>query len=172
MIKFRKALIIDVPRIETLVNSAYRGEHAKKGWTTEADILDGQRTDQEKLQELISNPGSEIQLALDGETEEIIGCVHLSKETDALYFGMLTVEPTRQGMGIGKEMLVQIEKVAKRLGLQHIRMTVIKGRDELVAYYERFGFKKTGNTEPFPDDPRYGIPKIKNLIFEEFVKTV
>src|SRR5690606_28931163 len=87
MIKYRKAAIVDIPRIEKLVNSAYRGEHAKKGWTTEAYILDGQRTDQGKLQELINNPGSEIQLALDGETEEIIGCVHLSKETDALYFG-------------------------------------------------------------------------------------
>ena len=142
------------------------------GWTTEAYILDGQRTDQGKLQELINNPGSEIQLALDYETEEIIGCVHLSKETDALYFGMLTVEPTRQGYGIGKEMLVQIEKVTRRLGLSQIRMTVINGRDELVAYYERFGYKKTGNTEPFPDDPRYGVPKKGKLQFEEFVKTV
>lgn len=170
MIKYRKAGIVDIPRIEKLVNSAYRGEHAKKGWTTEAYILDGQRTDQLKLQELITNPGSEIQLALDHETEEIIGCIHLSKETDALYFGMLTVEPTRQGHGIGKEMLKQIEKVAKRLGLPQIRMTVINGREELVAYYERFGYKKTGNTEPFPDDPRYGIPKKGKLQFEEFVK--
>lgn len=172
MIKFRKAELVDIPRIEALVNSAYRGDHAKKGWTTEAYILDGQRTDQEKLQELITNPGSEIQLALDSETEEILGCVHLSRETDAIYFGMLTVEPSRQGHGIGKELLIRIEKIAIKLGLTQIRMTVIQGRDELVAYYERFGYQKTGKTEPFPDDPRYGIPRKGKLIFEEFIKRI
>lgn len=170
MVRFRKAEILDLPKVEGLVNSAYRGEYAKKGWTTEAYILDGQRTDQGKLQELVQLPGSEILLALKETTDEIIGCVNIVRETDAIYFGMLTVEPSRQGKGIGKLMLLEIEKVAKKLGLHKIRMTVIRGRTELVSYYERFGYKKTGRTEPFPNDPRYGIPKHGELVFEEFEK--
>lgn len=170
MAKFRKAEKFDLPRIEALVNSAYRGDYAKKGWTTEAYILDGQRTDQGKLQELITNQGSEILIALDEETEAIVGCVNVIREHDALYFGMLTVEPDQQGKGLGKQLLRQIEKIAQKLGLTRIKMTVIHGRPELVSYYERFGYKRTGKTEPFPNDPRYGIPRKENLFFEEFVK--
>ena len=170
MINFRKAGINDSELISTLVNSAYRGESSKKGWTTEADLLGGQRTDAEKIQEMIEDPDSHIELAeKDGQ---MLGCVYLKKEKTVLYFGMLTVNPTLQNQGIGKILLNRIEELAVNWGIKTIRMTVISVRKELIEYYERRGYKRTGNKEPFPEnDPRFGLPKTK-LEFHEFAKTL
>lgn len=170
MINFRKAEIKDSELISTFVNSAYRGEPSKKGWTTEADLLGGQRTDAEKIQEMITDPDSHIELSeKDGQ---MLGCVYLKKENTVLYFGMLTVDPTLQNQGIGKILLNRIEELADNWGIKSIRMTVISVRKELIEYYERRGYKRTGKTEPFPEnDPRFGLPKTK-LEFHEFAKTL
>ena len=153
MINFRKAEIKDSELISTLVNSAYRGESSKKGWTTEADLLGGQRTDAEKIQEMIEDPDSHIELA--EKDNKLLGCVYLKKETPVLYFGMLTVNPTLQNQGTGKVLLNRIEELAQPWGMNTIRMTVISVRKELIEYYERRGYKRTGKTEPFPEnDPR------------------
>jgi len=126
MITFRKAKIEDAQKICDLVNSAYRGDSSKVGWTTEADILGGQRTDPEKIQEMIEDPTSSIELAV--EDDELLGCIYLKKETGYLYFGMLTVKPTLQNKGVGKLLLNQMEKLAKDWGINKIRMTVINVR--------------------------------------------
>jgi GNAT superfamily N-acetyltransferase len=170
MITFREAALPDVELINQLVNSAYRGESSKAGWTTEADLLGGQRTDSEKLREMISDPSSGIELAFDGE--ELLGCVYVRREVDALYFGMLTVKPNIQNQGLGKILLLQVEKLARDWGLSIIRMDVIQKRKELIAFYERRGYKWTGKTAPFPErDPRFGLPKTKLefLIYEKIL---
>ncbi len=167
---FRKADIKDSVGISTLVNSAYRGESSKQGWTTEADLLGGQRTDPAKIQEMIEDPDSHIELAeKDGKLN---GCVYLKKEKDVLYFGMLTVNPILQNQGIGKILLNRIEELAQAWTIKTIRMTVISVRKELIDYYERRGYKRTGKTESFPEnDPRFGLPKTK-LEFHEFAKNL
>jgi GNAT superfamily N-acetyltransferase len=167
MIKFRKAEIEDASAIVTLVNSAYRGEEAKVGWTTEAYILDGQRTDSEKIIEMIQNPGSMIGLAV--EDDVILGCINIQKESNSVYFGMLTVKPSLQAKGLGKQLLIYMEDLTKTWGYKKVRMTVIEGRKELLEFYERRGYQATGMTEPFPEDPRYGLPKSK-LILRVFEK--
>lgn len=172
MIQFKQAQLSDAQRISDLVNSAYRGDSSKKGWTTEADLLGGQRTDPEKIQEMIDSPTSRIELALN-EKQEILGCVYLNQDSDSLYLGMLTVNPNLQAQGIGKLLLTHAEEVAKGLNLSQIKMTVISVRSELIAFYERRGYVNTGKTEPFPEnDPRFGLPKTKGLIFQEFVKKI
>jgi ribosomal protein S18 acetylase RimI-like enzyme len=170
-IRFRTAQANDATSIAALVNSAYRGDHAKKGWTTESDLLDGQRTDVEAILELIQTPQNSIELALN-DWRHVIGCVHLRIETPStLYFGMLTVEPTAQTAGIGKKLLEHLEHQAQELALKEIRMTVLPQRKELIAFYERRGFTATGQSEPFPThDPRYGIPKVQGLILMEYKK--
>jgi GNAT superfamily N-acetyltransferase len=169
--RFKKAELSDIDSIVALVNSAYRGEFAKKGWTTEADILDGQRTDPEGIRELILNHDSEIQLAL--EENELQGCIYIRREPESVYFGMLTVKPNLQNKGMGKVLLARLEELAKTWGFRTIRMTVISLRHELIQFYERRGYKRTGKTEPFPEhDPRFGLPKVSNLVFEEFAKTI
>lgn len=172
MIRFQTATIQDAKSLADLVNSAYRGEHSKKGWTTEADLLDGQRTDAEALTQIIETPLNQIELAYEGKSLKLLGSVHLLQELpDTIYFGMLTIEPTLQGQGFGKILINHVEQVARAMGLKRIRITVIPSRHELIDFYKRRGFKETGKTEPFPlGDPRFGIPKVEGLELKEFEK--
>jgi GNAT superfamily N-acetyltransferase len=164
MITFRKAEIEDVENLSLLVNSAYRGDSSKAGWTTEADLLGGQRTDPEKLKEIIQEPNARIELAF--ENGDLLGCIYILRESESLYFGMLTVNPTLQNKGTGKLLLNHLEELAKEWKINKIRMTVISVRQELIAYYERRGYKWTGKTEPFPEnDPRFGLPKTKLILY-------
>jgi GNAT superfamily N-acetyltransferase len=168
MMTFRKAGLNDIHELTELVNSAYRGDQSKVGWTTEADLLGGQRTDAEKITEMISAPDSQIELAI--ENGDIQGCIYIKKDNEYVYFGMLTVRPTLQNKGAGKLLLSRLEDLTREWGYQKIRMTVISQREELIAFYQRRGFNFTGETEPFPEnDPRFGLPKTK-LIFHVFEK--
>ncbi len=174
MIRFETATKFNAQEIANLVNSAYRGEYSKQGWTTEASLLGGQRTDAETLQKLIDSPLNQIEIAYQGESQSIIASVHLIQELpDTLYFGMLTVEPKAQAKGMGKILLKHVENIALGYGLKRIRFTVIPSRTELVAFYERRGFKATGNSEPFPEqDPKFGMPKVEGLILLEYDKLI
>lgn len=171
MIFFKTATIDHVPSLVELVNSAYRGDSSKAGWTTEADLLDGQRTDCEALAEIIEMPHNQIEMALD-ENGEAVGCVHLKEEGNGiLYFGMLTVSPVMQARGLGKEIIKHVEEVAKKENCSSIRISVIPQRKELIAFYERRGFKATGKYEEFPShDPRFGVPKVHDLKLQEYIK--
>jgi ribosomal protein S18 acetylase RimI-like enzyme len=143
-----KATLADIPALNILINSAYRGESSKKGWTTEADILEGKRTTEEELIQTIQDPKNTILKFTD--TDKIIGSVLLVQKEEQLYLGMLTVSPELQNSGIGKKMLAEAENHAKALGLSSIIMTVISVREELIAWYKRNGYKDTGEREPFP----------------------
>ena len=147
----------DIPQLHQLVNSAYRGDSSRKGWTTEADFLDGIRVDEEGLLEMIENKKAVILLAkLDGM---LAGCVYLLQQENKTYLGMLTVDPVLQAKGLGKKILAKAEEWARENRSEKIEMTVITLREELINWYERFGYNKTGEKKPFPDDPRFGIPK-------------
>lgn len=148
----------DIPGLNKLVNSAYRGDTSRQGWTTEADLLDGIRTTDENLADMMQQPGATILKATNSD-QQIIGCVFLQKQADKLYLGMLTVAPHLQGSGLGKQLLLTAEEYASSHSCNSIIMTVISVRKELIEYYERKGYKNTGETRPFPNDPRFGIPK-------------
>lgn len=148
----------DIPALNRLVNSAYRGDSSRKGWTTEADLLDGIRTDPEALKDMMEQPGAVILKCTD-ESGALRGCVFLKRTESQLYLGMLTVTPELQGGGIGKKLLEASEAYALENGCNKIVMTVISVRNELIAWYERKGFRTTGEKSPFPTDPRFGIPK-------------
>jgi GNAT superfamily N-acetyltransferase len=166
---FRAAVAADVPALVAFVNAAYRGDSSKAGWTTEADILGGQRTDAGKLTEMIRD--GRVELACDDDGA-LAACVYLRKEAGgACYLGMLTVDPRRQAGGLGRRLLERSEEVAREWRCPRVRMTVIDVRAELIAWYERRGYARTGKTEPFPaGDPRFGLPKVADLRFCELVK--
>jgi ribosomal protein S18 acetylase RimI-like enzyme len=171
MIRFQTATIQDSEKLAKLVNSAYRGDHSKKGWTTEADLLDGQRTDAESLSASIEAPLNQFELVFEGRSENLLGSVHLIQELpETLYFGMLTVDPTLQGQGFGKILLKHAEDVARGYGFKKLRCTVIPTRKELIDFYKRRGFKETGKFEEFPVDEKFGIPKVDGLKLQEFIK--
>lgn len=154
----------DVSELNVLVNSAYRGDLSRQGWTTEAELLDGIRIDDERLEELIRKPDAII-LKYTDSNNKIIGCVHLEKKDNRMYLGMLTVSPTLQSKGIGKELINASEAHAKKNNCRSVYMSVITDRIELIAWYEKYGYKNTGVKKPFPmGDPRFGLPK-KQLEF-------
>ncbi len=152
------ATIADIPDLVLLVNRAYRGDSSKKGWTTEADLLDGVRVIPETLLEQMNTPGQHFLKAMD-QSGAIIGCVSLLEKANKIYLGMLTVEPNIQGGGIGKFLMQASEAFTLSLGISVIEMTVISIRAELIAYYERRGYRQTGEKRPFPNDPKFGIQK-------------
>jgi ribosomal protein S18 acetylase RimI-like enzyme len=152
------ATLADVPALNVLINSAYRGDSSRRGWTTEADLLGGIRTSEETLRDTLSKPNSTMLLYT--ADEQVVGCVYLEKKDVKLYLGMLTVAPDAQAGGIGRQLLTHAEGYARTHGCQAIMMTVISQRHELIAWYERRGYQRTGETQPFPmNDPRFGEPK-------------
>lgn len=174
-IHFQPAQPADAGAICRLVNGTYRGEASKQGWTTEADLLDGQRTDEPAIAEIIADPAQRILTARLGTAgaDEIVGCVHLARREGSGYLGMLAVHPARQARGLGKLLINEAEAWARRQGCPELRMTVITLRPELLAYYERRGFRRTGKTVPFPyGDPRFGLPRRPDLEMETLVKVL
>ena len=151
------AVQADISALSALVNGAYRGEGSRKGWTTEADLLDGIRIDEAGLKAMLQNPTETILTYEDAD--RLVGCVALEKKGTELYLGMLTVWPEAQTAGIGKKLMAAAEKLALEQQCQTITITVITARHELIAWYERRGFRATGEKKPFPDDPRFGLPK-------------
>ena len=167
---FRHATPADIPMLVALVTSAYRGDASRVGWTTEADLLDGLRIDADRIAIDIERPHSVILLGeSDGDT---VACAHVAVEDGAGYFGMFSVRPDLQGHGIGKLMLLEAERIARdELQQDALRMTVIDVRDELIDYYARRGYRRTGIYKPFPyGDERFGIPKRPDLRFEVLEK--
>lgn len=154
----RPAVAADAEAISALVNSAYRGESSRAGWTTEADFLDGTRTDAAAVQDIINTPHHTIFVTFDGPA--LIGCVEVRHEHDKLYFGMLSVKPTLQNKGIGKIMLLGVEDEARRRNCTSLYMNVLSERRELIEWYERNGYYDTGARKPFMfNDPRFGTPR-------------
>jgi ribosomal protein S18 acetylase RimI-like enzyme len=176
-LRFRGATTADVPALVSLVTSAYRGEASRSGWTTEADLLDGERINPDVLRHDIERPRSRVIVAeVDGE---LVACAHVAEddavdEPGAGYFGMFAVAPTRQGSGLGNAVLAEAERVVREdWRLPVMRMTVIDVRDELIAWYERRGYRRTGIYKPFPyGDPRYGLPRRDDLRFEVLEKAL
>ena len=195
MIRFRLALDSDCERLSQLINSAYRGESSRAGWTTEDHLIGGQRTDPASLRDLVAHD-SAILMAFedegaggvadcsgassdfggggrDGVTSSVaeapvagnlVGCVYLKNKKGHAYLGMLTVSPGQQASGLGRNILAHAESwAAKNWSVGRIELTVITRRTELIAWYVRCGYHETDRREPFPDDEKFGKPKVPDL---------
>lgn len=163
---FRAATLADIESLQPFVHSAYRGDSARRGWTHEADLLDGQRIDAAGLEAILGDPAEAILIAeRDGA---IVGCVRITDLGDGLSsLGLLAVDPAGQGAGLGRRLIAAAEAGARtRSSATRMEMTVIAQRAELIAWYERRGYVRTGETRPFPaTDPRFGLPRRDDLIF-------
>ncbi|WP_433548796.1 GNAT family N-acetyltransferase [Streptomyces sp. CA-294286] len=167
---FRDAVEADVAALVALIESAYRGDSSRTGWTTEADLLEGRRTDPESVRTVVEDPRSRLlTVARDGE---LIACCQLEHRGQAAYFGMFAVRPGLQGGGVGKAVIAEAERLAVRSwGVREMHMTVISVREDLIAWYERRGYRRTGRMTPFPyGDERFGVPQRDDLAFELLLK--
>ncbi|AYJ85809.1 GNAT family N-acetyltransferase [Sphingomonas paeninsulae] len=168
---FRTATAADIPALHRLIERAYRGDSARKGWTHEADLLGGQRTDIEALADLLADPGQCMIVANVGGA--LVGCVQIASAGKGVaYLGHLSVDPEIQGGGLGRRLVGAAESAAiEAFNADAMEMTVIRQRTELIDWYCRLGYSLTNETRPFPsDNPRFGVPKIQNLDFVVLVK--
>lgn len=171
-LSFRSAVEADVTELVALVESAYRGDASRGGWTTEADFLDGQRTDVDGVRQIIEAPDSTLVVV--ERAGELVACCQLEHRGEYVYFGMFAVRPGLQGAGLGKEILAEAERRARETwAAKEMRMTVVNVREELIAYYVRRGYRRTGELSPFPyGDERFGVPLRDDLAFELLVKSL
>jgi GNAT superfamily N-acetyltransferase len=171
-LRFRIAESSDVSEVVALVESAYRGEPSRAGWTTEADLLGGQRTDAEQIESYIGSARGGVLVAED--ESGLVGSVLILDDGDAAYLGMFAVRPLLQRHGVGTSLLREGERFAKVVLDRFLaRMTVLEQRPELIAWYERRGYRRTGARRRFPyGDRRVGIPLRDDLAFEVFEKAI
>lgn len=154
---FRFAEREDAPAIAALIESGYRGDESRRGWTTEADLLEGDRTSVAEIEAYVADPHARFIMAFEGAS--LVGCALVKNEAGEGYFGMFAVKPACQGGGHGKQILSHAERKIRDLwNCTRIAMTVISIREDLIAYYERRGYKRTG-TEPFPFDREPGAKR-------------
>ncbi len=161
----------DLAAITGLLNSAYRGERSKEGWTHEEHLIDGEvRTNEETLQQVIQ-PENSILLKYTNQQQSIIGCVNLQLHADRIYLGMLSVSPKLQGGGIGKQLLKSAEEYAQQLHCRSIYMSVISVRTELIDWYKRHGYKDTGERIPFKEDSLTGkhLQPLEFMVMEKIM---
>ncbi|MCK9372779.1 MAG: GNAT family N-acetyltransferase [Sulfuricurvum sp.] len=148
--KFTHATHNDIPTLTSLLNRSYRGDSSRAGWTTEADLLSGKRIDEAGVEQLLGDPESLILIAQ--SEDRVFATIHAHHENESVHFGLFAVEPTLQGGGIGKALLAYAESEAhKRWGIHTAVMEVITHRTELIEYYERRGYLRTGKVIPFPE---------------------
>jgi GNAT superfamily N-acetyltransferase len=167
----RLASPADLDALHTLVHRAYRGDAARAGWTHEADLLDGQRTDLDALTAMLEDPRQRVLLA--EADARLVGCVQVSDQGNGTAsLGMLSVDPALQAGGLGRALIAAAEETARTaFGAKRVEMTVIRQRGELIAYYERRGYALTGEERPFPlTNPRFGLPRRQDLVFVVLAK--
>ena len=166
---FRAASRLDADAIAQLVNKAYRPESGASGWTHEADLVAGNRTSASQVAETISKPDSVILLGLN--SSEIVACVHIEKDGNNSYIGMLAVNPTLQGAGAGKQLLAYAENYAASVfGSEKFVIVVVSERTELISFYLRRGYQKTGAIMEYPLSAGAGTPKHTDLKIEVLEK--
>ena len=157
MLTFRFAARADAPAIAALIESGYRGDESRRGWTTEADLIEGDRTSVAEIETYIADPNARFVMAFEDAT--LAGCALIKNESGEGYFGMFAVKPARQGGGHGKQILAHAEQKIRDLwNCPRVAMTVISIREDLIAYYERRGYTRTG-TKPFPFDREPGATR-------------
>ncbi len=167
---FRAATVNDVDAIAKLVQSAYRGDSSRAGWTTEADLLDGQRTDVTAITTLLNSSANGLLLCECNNT--LLASAHLERNGSVCHFGMFAVQPAMQNHGIGRALLAEAERIARDdWQCEEMHMLVITLRSELIAWYQRRGYSRLGVFKPFPyGDARFGLPKREDLRLEALSK--
>ncbi|RYY34965.1 MAG: GNAT family N-acetyltransferase [Sphingomonadales bacterium] len=167
MLTIRIATLDDLPRLHPVIERAYRGEASRAGWTHEADLIEGARTDLETLGSIVADPAQRLLIA--ERADDTIGCVQISDRSGGLaYLGLLSVDPQLQAGGVGRQLLDAAERAAREVfGTERVEMTVIEQRAELIAWYRRRGYSPSGETRDFPialEPPLFMTVLVKPLV--------
>lgn len=165
-VTIRVATRDDLPALHPVIERAYRGETARGGWTHEADLIEGPRTDISTLIAIVEDPAQRLLIAL--KDEATLGCVQVSDRGDGLaYLGLLCIDPGLQAGGYGKQLVTAAEETARdAFHARRMEMTVIDVRRKLIEFYERRGYRISGEKRDFPiplDPPLFMDVLVKDL---------
>jgi ribosomal protein S18 acetylase RimI-like enzyme len=158
----------DYAPIVQLANLAFRSVGPSASWNSEASFIQGQRLDESLLREdLAAKPDAVLLTYRDNPNGELLGTVWLEPKKDGVwYLGLLTIRPDLQNRQMGRALLGAAEEFANEHGASRIRMSVVNVRAALITWYERRGYRLTGETQPFPyGDERFGRPLRNDLHF-------
>ncbi|MES2502261.1 MAG: GNAT family N-acetyltransferase [Pseudomonadota bacterium] len=175
MLHFHKAELVDAQDIAALINSAYRGESSRAGWTTEADILDGLRTTTQEVASIIKREDAFVLVGV--LRDQIVATICCEKQDaygrNIAHLGMIAVKPTLQNKGHGATMIQAAEAMtAREWRVVGFHMAVITLREELIAFYERLGYVRSGEFKNFPENSALWQPKVAGLTLEYLVKII
>jgi predicted N-acetyltransferase YhbS len=137
MISFRTAEPEDVEAVVRLVNTAF---------LVELFFIERDRTNPEAVRALMKK--GKFFLAEDGPV--LIGCIYVELRRERGYLGMLSIDPARQRMGLGRQLLWAAESFFRNAGCQFSDLLIVSVRPELLAMYHRFGYVETG-TAPYKE---------------------
>ena len=165
----RNAELSDIPMIVTLVRNSYRGESSQRGWTTGSRWIEGLRTDEPQIKELLEKPKSILFVGEEDATMR--GCCHVEQRGEVGCFDMLAVDPEHQGGGFGRQLVSSAEAMARQWGLKGMQIKVLDRQPELMLWYGRQGYAKTGERMSYPADERFGRPSAQGLYLETLLKT-
>ena len=154
------AMPVDAVALTDLINSSYRAQGKDAGWTHEVSLLGGARTDTTALLSLFAKREATILLFRRKSDAKLVGCISIELlEPADCYLPLLAIDPEQQASGYGRRLLTEAEAFACMHGARTARMTVIRQRENLIAWYERRGYRRTGEILPFPyEDPSVGTP--------------
>ncbi|MES2499475.1 MAG: GNAT family N-acetyltransferase [Pseudomonadota bacterium] len=175
MLHFHKAELVDAQEIAALINSAYRGESSRAGWTTEADLLDGLRTTTQEIASMIKREDAFMLIGvLNDQIVATICCeLQIIAGKSTAHFGMIAVKPSLQNRGYGTEIIQAAEAMTcRQWRVAGFHMAVISIRNELIDFYVRLGFVRTGEFKEFPNESALWQPKVVGLNFEYLAKLI
>lgn len=165
-VKLEIANVSDAEDICNLLNVAYRGE---TGWTTESKLVEGERAVVNDI--LLSINSEYARFLVYKKSNVLIACICVEKSGSSVYIGSLAVNPEHQEAGLGKKVLELAEQYASNeFKPDKYLMVVLSSRSELIAYYERRGYKRSGNVKEYPRHLNVGTPVVDNLTIEELYK--
>jgi predicted N-acetyltransferase YhbS len=136
---FRRGIEPDAAAIARIVNEAYEVERffVLGDRTTPEDVVAHMRR------------GAFLVAVDDGR---LVGSVYVETNGHRGSFGMLAVDPSRQGTGVGRRLIDAAESHIRQAGGRSVEIQVVNLRTDLLPRYRRLGFVEVG-TAPYVQRP-------------------
>lgn len=154
----RQGVPADAPALHAIIQASYRGTH-ENAWTNESHLVAGERIGLAELQSMLAGEADTQPFLVAQRIErdgavKLLGCIQIQTHgcaQDEAMFGLLAVSPELQGCGTGGQLVrAALATMKQSMGKRHAKLWVLHARTELIAWYEKLGFRPTGETEPFP----------------------
>jgi ribosomal protein S18 acetylase RimI-like enzyme len=169
-LQFRIATLDDATQLQAMVQSAFRAEDSRKDWTADMKLGASFRIDVEEITTQITKPDGAILVATDNST--LVASIEVSKRSaDLARLSMLAVDEHHQRGGIGRRVLAYAEDYCQRTwGVKKLGLNALSTRRELILWYIRHGYRKTGELTPFPKVHVKELALLDDLYFVELEK--